>query len=234
MSKGTRVLFDASVQEDVVSIGVYDDSNKIKLHKSYNVDLKCHESYKAEFIGLVTALEYCYLNEIKYPMLFTDNRELADKGIPNWLQEKYTRAELYWIPREFNRVADKLSKSSKNVSKKIKLTKVTKAYIKSFKYPDKLKFINAIAINDFRKKFLKLLESGSIQEFKEFMNKKYRAKDSSFLSLVVELEIYNTNKEYSSKKMIMDVFKKVTPISNAKLTALLVQVKLHKGNINEK
>jgi len=192
MSKGSRICFDASIQESRIGVGIYNDNNKTKIHKSYNISLNFNESYKAEFIGLVTALEYCYTENIIKPKLFTDNLELAEKGIPEYLKEKYGSAKLYWIPREFNKVADKLSKASKNVSKPLKKEEqITRGYILNLDYKKKLKLVKMLANSEFRKEFLHLLKKGSVKDFQKYIGQNYRTKiDSSFLSLVYELCIY--------------------------------------------
>jgi len=230
MSKGARICFDASIQESRIGIGVYNDNNKTKIHKSYNIKLKYHESYKAEFIGLVTALEYCYTENIVKPKLFTDNLELAKRGVPDYLKEKYGTAELYWIPREFNRVADKLSKTSKNVSKSLKKEgQITRGYILNLDYKKKLKLIKALATSEFRKEFLHLLKKGKVKDFQKYLSQNYRAKiDTSFLSLVYELKIYDSVSAYTQKRKVMDYVKKVNPITNSKINKELEILKLSK------
>lgn len=198
MSKRARICFDASVKEDgVVGIGVYDDSNNIKLHKSYNTNLTPAQSYKAEFIGMVTAMEYAFTNDLKNPNLFTDNQLLAKKGIPDYLIEKYGFAKLYWIPREFNKTADHLSKSSKNVS-----DPVTVEYIDSFNPNKRKKLLKLLTINDFRKKMLKYFCNCDLLEFKR-MVKNYRKSDHVFMYLLKESEAYKMGTNIKEKNVIL-------------------------------
>lgn len=198
MSKGARICFDASVKENgVVGIGVYDDSNNIKLHKSYNTTLVPTQSYKAEFIGMVTAMEYAFTNNLKNPNLFTDNQLLSKKGIPDYLIEKYGFARLYWIPREFNKTADHLSKSSKNVS-----DPVTVEYIDSFSPNKRKKLLSLLATNDFRKKMLKYFCNCDLLEFKRMM-KAYRKSDRVFIYLLKESETYKIGCDIEEKNTIL-------------------------------
>ena len=203
MSQGNRICFDASIQEKAIGIGIYDDSAKVKIHTSYNIVLDSGESYKAEFIGLVTAMEYMYTNKIKNPLLFTDNIKLAENGIPDYLIEKYGKARLYWIPREFNKVADKLSKSSKQVSKTLSSTKLTKKYFTALDKNNQLKALKIIAKTEFSKLFLKEMQECDMDRFREIKNL-YRKSDYVFVQMVLMLNLLHgsykgVNKMHSLK-----------------------------------
>ena len=212
MSKGDRICFDASIQDDIIGIGIYHDNKKIKLHKAHNISLKPGESYKAEFIGLVTAMEYVYANEIINPLLFTDNETLATNGIPDYLIEKYGKARLHWIPREFNKIADKLSKISKKTSnniKNLKCSKITREYLGAFDKDKKLKLLNMLATNEFRKIVLSDADTCSTQEWKAIKNM-YRSSDYTFVMMCVMFNIFkNTNRT----KLLRESFKRKKDLS---------------------
>lgn len=185
MSKNKRICFDASIQDTVIGIGIYNDNDDIRLHQSYNINIDYRESYKAEFIGLVTALSYCYENNFKNPKLFTDNLKLAQNGIPSYLIKKYGFAELYWIPREFNKEADKLSKVSKKEHKVLTQVDISVTWdsIKNMSNKNKLKLLKILAKSPFAKAMLNEFKQGIDTKNIKKIKGSYRKDDTYFLYL---------------------------------------------------
>jgi hypothetical protein len=122
MSKKRLITFDASIRNDLVGIGIYDSTKKKKVHKSFIKPNKNFSALEAERMALVSALQYMQEEGIKDAHLFTDNQNLYNEGINKALIKKYAspNAELFWLPREFNKEADALSKAgSKKVKKEL-------------------------------------------------------------------------------------------------------------------
>lgn len=108
------ICFDASLKKNIVGVGIYDMKRGHKEYHSFSTNKECTTT--AETIALVCAMEYMYKNNIHNPNLFTDNLAVANNGIPDYLIQKFGDARLFWLPREFNTEADKLSKDAREVS----------------------------------------------------------------------------------------------------------------------
>ncbi len=107
------ITFDASIKDNQLGVGLYDNFTKEKYHILTSIDKNC--SMKAESIALGCALQYCIKNNRPQVHLFTDNKMLADQGIPSQyksLTEEFTEVTLTWIPRELNKDADLASKNA--------------------------------------------------------------------------------------------------------------------------
>lgn len=228
MSKNKRICFDASIQDSVIGIGLYNDNDNVKLHKSYNINLDYRESYKAEFVGLVTAMEYSYENNFKNPKLFTDNLKLAENGIPDYLIKKYGYAELYWIPREFNKVADKLSKVAKSTKKTLtNSTEITWDTIKNMKQKQKLRLLVLLAKSEFSKMLLDKFKRGITPEEIRKIKSLYRKEDYEFL-YVYNMFINDIPKLNGSLIYIFDDFfrknERRTPLKIQKIIKILENI----------
>lgn len=110
---GTHLIcFDASIH-DTIGIGIWDYTNKFSSYKKYPKPAENCGSNIAETMALIASLKYMKNNNIQCAFLFTDNMEVANKGISKKLLLKYNLSldtKLFWIPRQFNREADLLSK----------------------------------------------------------------------------------------------------------------------------
>ena len=122
MASKTLICFDASINNGKVGIGIWDASHQTKVFKSFPVP-NAHKfgSNEAERMALIATLQYMKENDIKQAHIFTDNMNVYNEGISKSLLRKYTdamdSAELFWIPRQFNKEADALSKKGSEVSK---------------------------------------------------------------------------------------------------------------------
>jgi len=166
-NKKQIICFDASIiKSGRVGCGVYDMTNLKKVYKTFNTNLKHHESYKGEMMALVTAMEYMYANNIKNPYLFTDNLTLANDGIPDFLIEKYGEAQLYWIPREFNVEADLLSKKARNVKttpiKDLNSTNIVDLSVSLRQFPKnkRANLLVRLAISDYQMELAQYFKNG--------------------------------------------------------------------------
>lgn len=166
-NKKQIICFDASIiKSGRVGCGVYDMTNLKKVYKTFNTNLKSHESYKGEMMALVTAMEYMYANNIRNPYLFTDNQALANDGIPDFLIEKYGEAQLYWIPREFNVEADLLSKKARNVKttpiRDLNSTNITDLSVRLRQFPKKQRasLLVRLAITEYQMELAKYFKDG--------------------------------------------------------------------------
>lgn len=97
MCKLPKVFSDASIQEKKVVIGVYSEDLQIKY--KYVVHNKRMSINVAEELALKTAM---YLAKGTKCHFFVDNQQVADKY----------RGIAHWIPREFNKQADALTKTT--------------------------------------------------------------------------------------------------------------------------
>ena len=97
MCKLPKVFSDASIQENKVVIGVYSEDLQIKYkYVVYNKRMSIHV---AEELALKTAMHLAKDTKCHF---FVDNQYVADKY----------RGIAYWIPREFNKQADALTKTT--------------------------------------------------------------------------------------------------------------------------
>jgi ribonuclease HI len=138
----TYISFDASIIGKTVGIGVYNGNNGESLH--FEFDIQVNSSRVAEEMALICAIEYANDLNLHHPFFFTDNINLFKDVMDN--QKKYLNKyqsimtdfiskktlNLHWIPREFNKKADALSKikseivSAKKISNKNKKVKKIK------------------------------------------------------------------------------------------------------------
>ena len=98
MCKLPKVFSDASIQKKKVVIGVY--SEDLNINYRYVIHNKLMTITVAEELALKTAIHLT--KDIKCHF-FVDNQQVANKY----------RGIAYWIPREFNKQADALTKTPK-------------------------------------------------------------------------------------------------------------------------
>ena len=115
--KYTKISFDASIMPNGdLGIGIYDITNKIKKHKGGKIS--SHNSLIGEQEALKFTLKYAHDLDVKNLLLFTDNIELARRGVTDEYLENYSFEEvnLTWIPRELNIEADIQSKKGQSMN----------------------------------------------------------------------------------------------------------------------
>lgn len=113
--------------------GKYDNRNyKIglyhpRINKTETIELDNGlTTYEAECYGLVNAIIYAINNELKNVMIVGDNKSACEnKKILNFA--KTYAIKIYWIPRELNQVADKITKI-KSTTKKQNLNNLKLIY----------------------------------------------------------------------------------------------------------
>lgn len=120
----TTIFFDASINNGMIGIGIYDYSNKREISKRIAIKKQINlNSFNAEIIAMISSLQYIQEQNISNKIhLFTDNMHLYKTGISPKLLEKYKipkdQLQIFWVPRELNTKADELSKMNNNVSLK--------------------------------------------------------------------------------------------------------------------
>lgn len=110
MARNDFISFDASVKDGKLGIGIYD--NLTFKHFTYYTTIDKDCSFKGEQIALGCALKYAHKIKRTKLNLYTDNQAVANHGIPKQFQHLVEGkvVKLTWIPREFNKEADKASK----------------------------------------------------------------------------------------------------------------------------
>jgi len=164
MSKGQKICFDASIRNGVVGIGIWDYSTKFKKYVSFPSDNP--SSYIAEKMALAVAMEYAHSKKYINPYYFTDNSKLAEEGIPNKFKIKYGTGRLHWIPREFNKEADELSKKGSDVISKVSISSLednkTETFnlilkLSDYTFERKINFLKRIATQNCETIFVDLI-----------------------------------------------------------------------------
>jgi len=120
MSVAIKIFLDASIRNGVIGIGVYDYNTKEKISKT--LEHKKENSDEAELLALYAAMEYVYgkygfQTQYQSVCYFTDNMQIYKNGIPTLFLNIFGQGQLFWIPRELNDIADKLSKNGSEVKK---------------------------------------------------------------------------------------------------------------------
>jgi hypothetical protein len=160
MGNSHLICFDASLCSDGIGIGIYDHTLckniKRKIPHS-NLKQKTNGSFIAEKLALVYTIRYIKESNIKSNIrLFTDNESLANQPISKKLLTRYNIAQnslsLHWIPREFNKQADKLSKVIQKEKKEHIVDK-----IKSYPLQNRLNLLKNIAQSKYQIELLKYL-----------------------------------------------------------------------------
>jgi len=172
--KNASISFDAAIphNRNIVGIGIFDTTHNVKFHLSYNIDKNC--SLTAETMALACALEYAYENNYDDIELFTDNKPLANRGIPDHFLIKYPfkNIKLSWIPRELNQVADDLSKNKTdyNFNTMKSANQTNKSAIKEmfskYNYEQKVAFIKKMAKRPDEKEFSRMLAEKEKGDYK--------------------------------------------------------------------
>ena len=106
------ISFDASIKKNKLGIGIFDNIGCKYFTYFTDIDKDC--SLTAETIALGCALKYASKTKRKVLNLYTDNKTLANHGIPKQFQHlvEGKTVSLTWVPREFNREADHASKGA--------------------------------------------------------------------------------------------------------------------------
>lgn len=160
MSKLRLISFDASIgASGKVSIGILEHKTKTSIRKTYNI--KTDSSLVAERIALIETLKYIKSNDIEGAHLFTDNKTLAHEGIKRKVLKNYVnnlgKFTLNWVPREFNKEADKLSKPEvKEVDPEMLFN--IKIAIKQKPFTDRVKLLKRLARNEGEVNFIRGIE----------------------------------------------------------------------------
>lgn len=105
--KPHKVFSDASVTTNSTTVGIYCDSLSIKYSHTINKPLQVHQ---AEELALKLAIQLTSNHLCHY---FVDNKGLATKYQKHQLS-------INWLPREFNKQADALTRKSKKGPAKLK------------------------------------------------------------------------------------------------------------------
>lgn len=113
-----KIMFDASMNFDTntIGIGLYEiDSNKTTyMTITANKDVEINCSYSAEKIAMRKAMQWAKEEFPNKPYkLFTDNLSL-------FRQMHSNNSNIFWIPRELNKEADRMSKIGSSVIQKTK------------------------------------------------------------------------------------------------------------------
>lgn len=228
MSSLTKVCFDASIHDTYIGIGIFNFDTKEKL--SFRVSLiqdKKIASIDAERIALVKAIHYLREQNITSAHLFTDNIELAEKGLSKTFKNEFSYLTLNWIPREFNKDADKMSKEghtkecflkidkmSKKVEKMTKKTPDNTPYDKKHKMyyndaykkiinadlPKRVNILRNIARNKYEHNIIESIENGTE------VTTVYSKNSKTFLKLVNT--IINKDERESTNHKITEQYKK--------------------------
>jgi len=145
------IAFDASISDcGIVGIGIHDIKRKDTVGRTYNSPLKSNNSYHGEKAALLFSMEYAFHKLYTHINFFTDNKSLADNGIPlNFLKKfPFESCNLNWIPRELNKDADKVSKRYRKngdtdyiSSPKIQNTQEAQRLFSKYSYDTKVAFI---------------------------------------------------------------------------------------------
>jgi ribonuclease HI len=109
MKKTPKIFFDASLKKDSVGIGIHDFLSNKEISLSKPISTK--SSTEAENLAFQEAISFALstysVSEIHF---FTDNKNLFDSFKSKVINS--TKINLFWIPRELNSIADKLSKAN--------------------------------------------------------------------------------------------------------------------------
>ena len=182
----THISFDASVMPNgFVGIGMHDITNTVRKHSGGKVG--GFSSSKGEMAALMFTLDYAKEKNLTRLNLYTDNLDLATKGIQKLLKNyNFVDVHLTWVPRELNTSADKLSKEgqklhkgtnpifvgpSANQTKKPKKTKNGRKAIPEFKEDGSLNSLKVFAKYTMTQKIdmLQALSNKEQQHEQEFM-----------------------------------------------------------------
>jgi len=194
MSKIRIIQFDASIRNGKVGIGMFDRTSNVSIVKSVDYHDNINMSSKdAETLALICTLQYMNENNIKSARLFTDNSQIADRGISDYLKKKYlteSDVSLHWLPRELNSKADTLSKKGSYISHIVESFN-TKEKIKKYPLLKRLNLLERLAkaesdykvldkirsnkpLNKSSKKFLKIclsiISPGEIKTVDKYLN----------------------------------------------------------------
>lgn len=184
------ISFDASIREGILGIGIYD--NLTFEHFTYYTDISKDCSFTGETIALGCALQYAYKIKRTVVNLYTDNKSVANNGIPKQLQHlvENMQVTLTWVPREMNKEADRASKGT--VENSVKLTQARKNNLRK-KHPqenkiqivtsgpkklfinhpfeEKIKLLKRVADNSIEhQEIIRLIESGERGDYKFQLN----------------------------------------------------------------
>ncbi len=106
---------------------------KIGLYHPKNCTTECIEldlglnTYEAECYGVLNAIIYAINNELKNVMIVSDNNNACqNKKILNFANSY--NIKIYWIPRELNKISDKMTKLKPTTTKKEKLNNLKLIY----------------------------------------------------------------------------------------------------------
>ena len=195
-----HISFDASIpnKSNICNIGIYDTTNKHKLSKTFYIDKNC--SFKAETMALACTLEYAFENGIKILNLFTDNKSLADYGIPKQflLKFKFKKVTLTWIPRELNVEADKLSKINSICANETEIENNKTIFLK-YSFEQKVNLIEKIVNkeNKIETELLRLLKTSEKDNYVFSIN----SNNSMFFSLVFYILKFSRLPSYTKKRI---------------------------------
>lgn len=220
---GNFITFDASLKNNKVGIGIYDNLTK----ESFNYITDCpDDSLRGETIALGCALSYVNKTNRKEVHLFTDNKQLANLGIPKQFKELYPdiEASLRWIPRELNKEADLASKHAffphvknpsvtklKNLRKSQNFHKDSKesnlaTKFKNFNKNKKVEMLEKLAVTKHEQEITRMLKNNKPGDY----NFQFTPKSEQFIKLAYTI-FQSELGTYSAKR-----FKKVFTKNNIK------------------
>ena len=200
-NRNNFISFDASIVNNVLGIGIYDNLTSTHYHYKTNYTDNCTK--KAETIALGCALLYAQkINRTKLN-LYTDNKGLADSGIPNQYTHLVQNKEynLRWIPREMNKEADAASKGktvdagSSVITSKANLEYDNSLGFRNLSCDSKIKLLERVKKTKGHSEIIRMLKTGTKGNY-NFQNSN---QNSIFLRLVFtifdesELSIYSFN-----------------------------------------
>ena len=115
MSVKRKIIYsDASYNEKSTTIALYDMSNNAGFITNVgNNEFNINNSYEAEYLAAVNAIFYCKRKNYGKCTILVDSEQLENNKKLN----RFKKIKISWIPREINKVADRLSKMKNNTSK---------------------------------------------------------------------------------------------------------------------
>jgi ribonuclease HI len=214
MSKRTTyIYFDASLKDGNVGIGIY--NQKKNTGESIFFENTKLTVCQAETKALQLAIQYAINEKISKPMFFTDNLYVFDQGFPTEFEKSFDqefKPRLFWIPRELNTEADKLSKGYKineimNIANTIK-TKYT--------FNQKLNFLKKIARQKSDIDAIRLLETGEKDDYSFQLTEKNKI----FFQLIKGCFAQDELSEYT-KLRLQYIFRDITNVKDNQLERLI-------------
>lgn len=199
------ICFDASVRDNIVGIGIHDTKKEVKINKRFSTPREM-TSCQAETMALIATLQYIQEINTKPTIyhIFSDNMNVVRNGISNHLIEKYCQGFqvfLHWLPREFNTIADKLSKDGSAVSE---ITLNQNSQIKNLikvisKYPlkNKIDMLKKISKTPEQLKFVQFINGETA--YKKMKGPAHKIFKSIVLSIIKHGECKRLDKVFSNR-----------------------------------